>query len=317
MKRLVYIDVLKAFASLLIFNFHSFILFPEKISILSFGGDIGNNLFFMISGFLLYSKINKYSINDFSQYYLPRLKRILPSVLLFYILSMIFCNVEVNNFYDIVVNFVFPSMFWFASAILFFYLFVFYQIKLFSKQTNFIIVLILLLLHVLFDGILVERYVIGYISILCGYYINEYFDAIKNKSSIFVTLLFLILYAVLKVLYKYGINPIGLVHLFIGIFIIAFCINLIALFSKYEFIIDSFLSKHIYLSRLINIVSSCTLEIYILGVYNNLLIERMINKYFSFPFSYIICLCIIVCISYMIYCVWSLIWKKKKIRKQY
>ena len=62
------IDIAKALACLLIANFHSDILYPDKLSLLSFGGDIGNNIFFMVSGFALLPSVEKSTSLDIGKW---------------------------------------------------------------------------------------------------------------------------------------------------------------------------------------------------------------------------------------------------------
>lgn len=80
------IDIAKALACLLIANFHSDILYPDKLSLLSFGGDIGNNIFFMVSGFALLPSVEKSTSLDIGKWYLKRVMRLLPMLLFFYLL---------------------------------------------------------------------------------------------------------------------------------------------------------------------------------------------------------------------------------------
>ena len=79
------IDGLRAIAILLVLGFHAF---PSVIP----GGYIGVDVFFVISGYLITSIIlNDLSSNQFSlkEFYFRRIRRILPSLLLVFILAYV------------------------------------------------------------------------------------------------------------------------------------------------------------------------------------------------------------------------------------
>lgn len=78
------IDIMKSLACLLIANFHSDILFPDRLSLLAFGGDIGNNMFFMVSGSTLFPSVERSGGKDVRSWYIKRLKRLMPMLIFFY-----------------------------------------------------------------------------------------------------------------------------------------------------------------------------------------------------------------------------------------
>ena len=126
------VDIAKALACLLIANFHSDILFPEELSLLAFGGDVGNNIFFLVSGFALWPSASKCESKDFGKWYLKRVLRLLPMLAFFYLVNVLSGGVVIDSFSDAVRAFIFPTMYWFTGAIILFY-FLFFILE---KYTN-------------------------------------------------------------------------------------------------------------------------------------------------------------------------------------
>lgn len=295
MKRNIALDLLRTIACMLILNFHLEPLFPDKLKILSIGGDIGNNLFFMLSGYLLYKRINETEICEFKTYYLSRIKNLLPQTLIILAGSILVGSLRFTSIKDLITFLIFPAHFWFVLYIIYFYIFVFFQIKCFSKKTNIIICVFLLLLHLCLNGVSSERYIIGYISMLYGYYLNESQITINNGSL--KLSLFGVLYVGLKLIYKLLLPGSRIIHLLIGISIILMSSIAIKITKDNEKL-KNFISSKKFVYKLISIISSCTLEVYLISFFNNWYIIRKTGELFIFPLSYFISIIVIVTISY-------------------
>lgn len=287
------VDYMKALACLLIANFHSGMLFPDSLSLLSFGGDIGNNIFFMVSGFTLYPSIEKCKIIDGWRWYGRRLKRLLPILIFFYLASKIVRDQTIGNFMS------FLNVYWFVGAILSFYIVLFIVVKIGSQMLQLGVCVCLLIMHFLRNGITAERYYIGFIAMLLGSILRRYFMAHKlenNADSIRLlegTLLSCIIYCILKLLRARGYEFFGIIH--VGIGIMTICIA--ALLISWGYINNekllSFSNKHEKIWQIVKWISSVTLSVYIIQGFNNYALMNYLVENVSFPFSYIICLVIV------------------------
>lgn len=91
-------------------------LYPT--SILSIGGSLGNTLFFLVSGYLLSSKVN----DNFFKWMGSRLYRIYPSLWLITALLFLMGNFKFANFTDFTYRMLFPYYtYWFIAAIIIIY----------------------------------------------------------------------------------------------------------------------------------------------------------------------------------------------------
>ena len=108
---------LKFTGCILVTNSHLGNLYP--ISQLAIGGMLGNVLFFLCSGYCLSCKNTV-----FIEWYSKRLKRIYPSLI---IANLIVGNYAIcENVLDVFRVFIYPSVYWFIGAILFFYILMYF-----------------------------------------------------------------------------------------------------------------------------------------------------------------------------------------------
>lgn len=297
-----YINLLKTIACLLILNFHCEPLFPTNMSFLSFGGDIGNNLFFMVSGFLLYEQIKKYKISDFIKYYLPKIKKIIFPLFIFEIISTLSGYINIHSFLDFFLLYIFPTNAWFLTAILALYVIFFFQTKLLDIKKNIIVICTLSIITIVFYNIFIERYVVGYISMLIGYILKEYAISkkLRNVPSI-CPIMFLFMYFASKYIkhsYSISYNVIGFL---ISLSIVMLSSSLLIIsYSNRDFIND-LLKKNILVDKFTKLISRLTLDIYLVQVYGDYLIINTSSKYLVFPLSYIVAMIIIISIAYLIY----------------
>lgn len=107
------ITFLKCLAALLITNAHLGPFYPERFQFLSFGGALGNSLFFLCSGWALVGGVKKMS---FPNWYIKRAIRVLIPVWSFMLItSCMFINSY--NWCQF-----FQTPYWFLNAILLFYI---------------------------------------------------------------------------------------------------------------------------------------------------------------------------------------------------
>lgn len=129
---LVFIEFLRAIATLLIFNSHLKGVYPTDI--LSFGGGLGLALFYMLSGYLL-SNINENT--RFTKWYFKRIGRLYVPLVLFRTILVVIGNIQINSFIGFIKTFVFPAYWFVASIVIFYviyYLFVKFVYRRFGKK---------------------------------------------------------------------------------------------------------------------------------------------------------------------------------------
>lgn len=111
-----FINLLKAFAAVLITNSHMGDLYP--LSFLSVGGAIGNTIFFLVSGFCISNRIMG---GGWSIWLFERIKRVyVPTLFIGGILILIGdIPLDFKSIFD---SIIFPIRFWFVVAILLYYI---------------------------------------------------------------------------------------------------------------------------------------------------------------------------------------------------
>lgn len=107
------ITFLKCLAALLITNAHLGPFYPEQFQFLSFGGALGNSLFFLCSGWALVDGVKKMSFRD---WYCKRAIRVLIPVWTFMLITS--C-LRINSYHW---NQILQTPYWFLNAILLFYI---------------------------------------------------------------------------------------------------------------------------------------------------------------------------------------------------
>lgn len=299
------IDIMKAIACLLIANFHSDILFPEKLSLLAFGGDVGNNIFFFVSGFVLLDGIKKTQWSQFGKWLKKRYLRILPLVLSIEVLYAIVLN-EVDSIGRALEVFIFPTLYWFTGAIIIFYPLLFIVEKGGTKRKRYIIMCALIVAHLLYDTLFAERYFIGFLAMLVGSETKKYLkvneDKVKNGSQIKWWLGLVLcggIYLVLKLLRKQKIEMGGFIHLGIGICTIFVALNLLFALYAQEAKISKYLCDKTKIRWVIRTLSSITLSVYLVqGFADRIIVKAFLGM--KFPISYILDIIIVLAIAFLI-----------------
>lgn len=113
--RFFFADILKALAALIIVNSHFDSLYP--IPALATGGAIGNAIFFAVSGFLLFpikQSAGEWMKKKLINIYIP----LVPMT----VISLFTVKYGVLTKTNIVAVFVWPTIYWFAGAIILFYI---------------------------------------------------------------------------------------------------------------------------------------------------------------------------------------------------
>lgn len=274
-----FIYYIKAIAAFLITNSHFDTLYP--LSELSIGGSMGNVLFFLVSGFLLSSKMT----DSFFTYIKRKLSRIYVSLWPISLILLVMGQIKITSVGDIFKTFFLPyNSFWFISAILLFYI-IFYFIQKYCKERLFPILIISIFVYIIFyftildltkwsiEGAGFFKYIFYFQVMLIGYIIKnwlfQYYAWIQKKNKLLLkfTLLFLVLYLATKILvskstlFNYFQFLVQLMTLSWGIACFLF------IFGKEEQLQrlrTSFFGKTIYC------IGASTLEIYL---FNSLFIE--------------------------------------------
>ena len=178
-KRYVLLDFFKAFAALIIINSHFDTLYPIKA--LATGGAIGNALFFGISGFLLFP-IKK----DFKEWIFPKLLSLYIPMFPLAIIMILTIKKESLNKLGVIGCLIWPTVYWFIGAIIFFYL-LYYLLRNIKNDNQFYI----------FFAVLIIIYSIYYTFILdTSNWVIET-SGLENKEGFF------------KLIYYFAIMMIG------------------------------------------------------------------------------------------------------------
>lgn len=128
------ISLAKVLAMLLIINSHSDSLFPSRLSFLATGGALGNELFFLVGGYL-------YSVNG--SFVKQTIKRFIRLYIPTYIMTIFLYLIDELHLSDLNSQVLFqrliwPTSFWFVSAIFVFGIFyyAFYKLGAFSSTKS-------------------------------------------------------------------------------------------------------------------------------------------------------------------------------------
>lgn len=138
--RFLFTDILKALAALMIVNSHFDSLYP--ISALATGGAIGNAIFFAVSGFLLYPI--KQSAGEWMK---KKLLNIYIPLVPMTVISLFTVKYGVLTRTNIFAVFVWPTVYWFAGAIILFYILYYLLSRVVSDRAFAVTFLILVIFY--------------------------------------------------------------------------------------------------------------------------------------------------------------------------
>lgn len=296
------ITILKCIAAMLITNAHIGPFYPSGYDWLSFGGALGNSLFFFASGFVLVNSIMRQS---FLPWYRKRLFRIYPTIWFLLLVSLLI-GYRQFNILDFVI-----TPYWFINAIIVFYFLFYLSVKRFGKKVPIVI-------FCLFVGMVVEFFCInhnGWImeentnSVYLHYWyylaimfigawvstLHEKLMLLKNRFTVLVTISSFVMYMGLKFYLLHTHKPLFELQLLLPV--------LLALFALSAFLVCDSLVKFLLNTKIFNVISmisTLTLEIY--------LVQFMLAHYlvsFGFPVGILILLPSIVLTAYIIHKLFS------------
>lgn len=277
---------LRFVAILLITNSHLDKLYP--VAAMSIGGQLGNSLFFMLSGFGLAASYRKKG-DAFWPWLQRRLSRIYPSVLLIAMAAAVITRTVFEwGVVDYVRHLVWPTDYWFVSAIVCFYV-PFYWFMAFGRKAIFLLMIGVLCVPYFYfywtaldlsqfsiEGGGYFKWIFYFQVMLLGGYLAYRDDASKppvamNWNAMLLGL-FVVVYFGLKFMVAKGIQT----ELQFLIHWMTFPIMVISLFAMNARVVKETIMKSA-ISPFIALVAGATLEIYLLQryVYGNPYISAM------------------------------------------
>ncbi len=282
---------LRALAAVFITNAHYADVWPY--SFMAFGGQIGNIMYFFISGFCLYN------VKDtFFKWYGKRIIRIYPALWVAATVSILVGDNTVGGLLALIHCYVFPTWYHFIGSIMLLYI-VFYIIRTMQKRydikTYYFMLFILLLFSVVYClrfntkifhiESIAEKWVLFQFmeAMLIGSLLREQYEKVSEKVSL-VSILNVVVPFVLYILLKKVIPSkeilfkFQIVLPFILLWLVWGLANLFVKFEKRNL----FEKINRYISHGVSFIASISLEIYLCQY---VVIERNV---FSFPLSFII-----------------------------
>lgn len=315
-------DYLKVLAIILITNSHFDDVYPWPIS---FGGAPGNALFFMISGFLL-ADIG--SSSNIIQWYWRRIKRIYPSVWIVTLILIWGGYYSVNGAGSVFSYFIYPTAFWYIAAILINYI-LFYLVR--RADINPWVAILAgvgvysykYIVH--FDETLffvetLNRGVSGFVAIMLGAIIKDWVTGksdlkcnktkteedlnkiqantealVRKNRTLFLCVagIALVGFLVIKLMIQM-IEVAYYVQFLTHLFSLIFAVFSMLFFYSYESKLRKM--KDGVLCRFITVVSSCSLEIYMIQRWEIDLLYRI-----SFPLNFILIIITILSSAWVIH----------------
>lgn len=291
------IDFLKFLAMIFVTWSHFDALLPDNIHTIAAGGALGDALFFFCSGYTL-------SLGRFDgliNWYKRRINRIYPTVLMWAFISSLFFGLEWNA-KTIIINW----EYWFLPCIMLYY-FVFYYVHKFmwnnlKTLSIFLFVFVTLISPFVFDTNSLTLYYelpfmfAGYFFFMLQGAFMTRIDrsTIQSKVGSFslfmLSFLFIVLYYIIAYIFKN--NPSICIVQTITLLPLLTSVYFLYRFSGGLFIERLFAMR--YIGRIITILSSLTLEVYIVQ-------SCVINKIvLSFPLNIPIIFILIIALAYVL-----------------
>ena len=300
-KKIYIIDIIKAAATVMIFCYHCNSLLPGEWKFITiFGDSLGNDLFFMISGFALFPSIMKTKSQDFPLWYGRRLKRIMPLLLLFYLLSYLtgFYTLEVKNLFTI---FIYPSLYWFVTGILIFYILAFLFLKILPFIAIPLISGICFILWITRPGTMEAYYFLGFSAMLIGMIIRKLLSEISSSDEGAALLVStaelitgIILFLYINIRLNEGILTDPVIRTFFGISVILTGAGGIVLGYLNNDVLKSFFAANPLSYRVAAFTGNLALPLYMVQCFNAGMIGYTIGQRIVFPLSFALNLIIVV-----------------------
>ena len=302
-KSLYIVDIIRCTACLMIFLYHCNTILPGEFRFLTFfGEDMGNDLFFLISGFALLPSIERAELKDFPRWYLRRLIRILPTLAFFYLLSFLTGFYALKDPAQLFTVFIYPTLYWFVTGILVFYILVFLIMKLCPGAARLLLPVILLILWWILWDKMETYYLSGLLSMLTGALLRESLEKgsfLSRKTPLYPAAFFIsfILYMAVKGLKFTGaaasmgiLRPVSL-----SAGILAIASGCFALIWGYEenAALSLFFESRTPLIKIIRKTGLLALSVYMVQCFNAGLIGFKIGEKIPFPLSFAVNLVVI------------------------
>ncbi len=293
------IDIIRCLACLMIFFYHCNTILPGEYRWLTFfGEDMGNQLFFMISGFALFPSVREAGFKDLPGWYFKRLIRILPMLSFFYLLSFLTGFYSFRDPAQVFTVFIYPTLYWFVTAILVFYLLLFLFLKINSRMIKGLIMAGIFALWCLRADRMEAYYLAGALSMLTGTLLRKGLERINEKKAAGILwtmapVVFSAAYVFVK-RYKFmGIRTDAPVLVAAGVLVILTGIAaLTAGYLKNESLSVFFKGKEILL-KIIKKTGRLALPVYMVQCFNAGIIGYSIGNRIVFPLSFFVNLIVI------------------------
>ncbi|MBO6134001.1 MAG: acyltransferase family protein [Lachnospiraceae bacterium] len=294
------VDFIKAVSCVLIFLHHCNTILPGEWKFLTlFGQDLGNNLFFMVSGFSLYPSIKSTSLNKAPIWYLKRLSKIMPFIIVSYILSYCTGFYSLNNPMQIFAVFIFPTLYWFISAILIFYIILFILGKILPNGLMPFISILLLLMSQLRMSHIESFYFLGLSAMILGFFTRSLSKTQTTKpfspTSSPLTLALLLTSTLIYLLTKFnaGLFRDSINHFLNSISVLSMGSSILYIGAIHDELFSKLINEKA--RRIFRWLGQMALPVYIVQCFNSGAIGFKIGESVPFPLSFLINL----------FCVWG------------
>lgn len=293
------ISFMKCIAAILITNAHIGPFYPEGYDWMSFGGALGNSLFFFCSGYALIDSIKDKS---FLQWYSRRLKRLYPTI---WLVMAVFVLIGYGNYR--IIDFI-VTPYWFINTIIVFYAIFYFVVKYTRRNLSFLIGILFLGMVVEFSLISHDKWVMEenanslylhywyYFAImLIGAIVSDKEQARPNNSYqgtfLIITFISFLIYMGIKYYILHTLNPLYESQLLLPI-----CLTVFAICIYYSSVTIANILFKMKIRGIIKLLSTITLEIYIVqfGIAN--LLQNL-----KFPLGLIILVISIVLSAYFVH----------------
>ncbi len=278
------IDIIKAAACIMIFLYHCNTILPDNWKFLTLlGQDMGNNFFFMVSGFALAGSIDRTDWKGFPKWYFKRLIRILPITAIAYTGSYFMGFYSFADMSQIITVFIYPTLYWFVSAILLYYIILFILAKTANEKVLFIIETALFVLFVIFSERLERLYIIGLIAMIMGYMVKKNIDKSEQSGKdIFIIFVLLGFFITKSFNIKYLTNILS------DLCVLIAGASLLIIGQRNNERLSDFFSVRKPLKAVIKYVGGMALPLYLVQSFCSGYIGYMISLSIPFPRSFLI-----------------------------
>lgn len=267
-----FVTWLRAIAAVLITNAHYADIWP--VSSLAFGGQMGNCLYFFLSGFCLF-----HIKDSFPKWYLRRIVRIYPAVWIVNTIDLLVGRTSIGEFMGFVHCYFYPTWFHFIGSIMFLYVlyyiarYVQKKLKLDMRWLILAVLVVYLILYVTkFDKSFyhidnVEKKWVRFMffeSMLLGAWLRERYEKITDRITVGDSILFVVstmLFFVGKIAFS-RLTWLSSWQCVLQIILVLWIYSVAILFIKLEKR-GLFLRMNAKVERLVAFVAGITLEIYL------------------------------------------------------